>query len=538
MQDNSFEISPGEDFSTNPLPVQLAPLKIAVGLFLFEGRETKKAVVFSLKAIYRDRVLEILSKEGFAKIYRSNNQYFFVRSDQRRLTQITIPQIRDFLLDFVKDKYGGDGISLNDNGITLQASSDLIKEVWLRQQHLITNDAFLSNLPNISLGEILRDKRDRAFLLFKNCVVQVTAEGHTTLSYAELNGYVWADHIVDRNFEYTANWLDCHYAKFHSNVCENDPARITSMQTATGFLIHHYAHPASNRIIIAYDQMITDLDTPEGGTGKGVFLQAVAQVRKTVFIDGKKFDTRDRFVFQQIDEVSQVVGFDDLRKQKGVLDRLNSAVSEGLVVEHKNQKSFHIEPEQMPKLYVSSNAILDMEGNTRKRRQHIIEFAPYYSDLNKKGIGEPILHCHGGRFFDKEDWDLGEWNRFNSYLIYCVEVFLKKGLLPAGLVGVKHNRLIQTTCEEFAKWITDGSYYFNTWYETKPRFTEFKATFFGDDSELKQRTFTGWLKRYAVIENCSLEVKRSAGSQWFMIKSEKLQAVEQNIDLEFENELV
>jgi hypothetical protein len=41
------------------------------------------------------------------------------------------------------------------------------------------------------------------------------------------------------------------------------------MTTGIGYLMHHYFRESEGQAVILYDESITDLNTPMGGSGKG-----------------------------------------------------------------------------------------------------------------------------------------------------------------------------------------------------------------------------------------------------------------------------
>ena len=46
----------------------------------------------------------------------------------------------------------------------------------------------------------IEDTKDTAYLYYRNCAVKITKDEITSIDYIDLGGYVWKDHIIDRNF--------------------------------------------------------------------------------------------------------------------------------------------------------------------------------------------------------------------------------------------------------------------------------------------------------------------------------------------------
>jgi hypothetical protein len=276
-------------------------------------------------------------------------------------------------------------------------------------------------------------------------------------------------------------------------------------------MLHNYNAPEKGQAIILYDEVITDLSKPQGGTGKGVFAKALSLASEMVKIDGKKFDEDDRFCFQLVCDSTQIVFFDDVKTKLG-FDRFNSMLTDGWNIEKKNKDEFRIKPEDSPKVLMSSNSILECEGTTRKRRQSILEFSNHYSKHIVKGNEAPIQEIHGCIFFSS-DWDEEEWRIFYSFLIQCICEFMKNGLAYYEPKNVKPNRLRQVTSDDFAEWISEQTFELDYIYETKPYFENFLATY--PDDKFNQRRFSSFLKKYAAINDWILKHPPASSGKTF-----------------------
>ena len=71
---------------------------------------------------------------------------------------------------------------------------------------------------------------------------------------------------------------------------------------------------------------------------------------------------------------------------------------------------------------------------------------------------------------------------------------------------------MQTTSDDFSEWIKNQKFQLNTEFSISELFTEFKAMYFGEDSDFKQRTFTNWIKTYAQTQTWKLEMKRASSN--------------------------
>lgn len=498
--------------------IKLSDTQFAKGIWLFEtiskNKEgNKKFIVF--KGLYRDGIIKFLSSKGYYKRYREDQSYVFIKEHRNIIEEVEVSLMRDFITDYVdRIKYP---LKVEYEGLHLSVLPAKLKEILLRQDHLIFNENFLGHFPNHT-KQILKDDRETCHIPYTNTIVQLTEEGRNLLTYEDLKETcIWKSQIIARNFHYVEANSDSHFARFLKNI-SSDKGRFDAFQSAIGYLIHNFNHPSKGQAIICYDEQITDLSNPQGGTGKGLFANALKQIRSTVKVDGKKFNANDKFCFQEVKESTQVVWFDDVKPDMG-FDRFNSILTDGWNIEKKYKDSFFIDPKDSPKVLICSNSILENEGSTRKRRQFILEFGNHYSRQIKRGTEEPIIKEHGCTFFDNEDWDSIEWNAFDSFMLDCVAIYLNNGLIPYIHRNIEENRIRQTLGEDFYSWVQEKTFKPDYEYNTKEQFREYKGLFHPEDDKFKQRSFTNLLKRYASIRSWLLSCNANHGVTFFKFQS-------------------
>ncbi|GAA4470452.1 hypothetical protein GCM10023189_59070 [Nibrella saemangeumensis] len=495
----SYDAEQAKDM--RPTVVVLKPdYEVAIDLWLFKFNP--KAEVWGFAGIYRDGALRVLELKGYYKRYRPDeNSFYFIQSEENIIHEV----ITTRMLDSVKAYVEADRTHIKQGPYeaTYEARSETLK----RQVHLLFNDRFLQSLATHT-RPILQDTKDRCFIPFKNGIVEVTAKGIRLLPYSMLDkSCVWRTHVIQRDFKPNAP-THCHFATFHRNVSNDEPDRIKSMMSATGYLIHHYNSPSDGQAVILYDEEITDGKTPQGGTGKGVFCKATAQFRPVAVIDGKKFDPNDRFCFQQVNLDTVIIQIDDPDRKKFSFERFYSVLTEGITVEKKNEHAFKIPLLESPKIVISTNSVLESEGSSNIRRQFVLEFSDYYKKRIKFGEkSNPIVDVHGCTFFT-DDWDDDEWSRFDRYMVDCVHTYLKDGLQPYKSRNVAANRLKQITGDDFFDWVTtcdEGAGLVpDREYQTAELFNDFKTRYAIDD--LKQRGFTNKIKAYAASKGLTYKV--------------------------------
>lgn len=496
-----------------------APTKVSFGLWNFTLKFPKNpddGITSTFAGVYRNGFMAFMEHYGFYKKLRKDNSYFFLRCVDNIIEEIDPINISDFVTKHQKEKGNEISFTMDIDGeqVSFIASLELQDETIKRQCSGIFSKKFLELLFTFE-KEILKDTATECFKLFKNKIYKITADGFTLMDYKDLDGKcVWKNHIINREIEYTVDFKECHFYRFIYNVsdAENDLERHIAFKTSIGYMLHKYNSPEKGQCVILYDEVITDIAKPQGGTGKGVFARALSFLSDLVKIDGKKFDENDRFCFQRVSDSTQIVFFDDVKTKLG-FDRFNSILTDGWNIEKKNKDEFPIPPEDSPKVLMSANSILDCEGSTRKRRQHVLEFSNYYSKHIIKGYEMPIKAIHGCIFFS-EEWDDAEWQNFFSFLLKCIWDFMKDGLCYYEPKNVSTNRLRQTTSDDFAEWITQQNFELNKTYETKQYFEEYKTTFCPDEN-FHQRKFTGWLKKFATLNEWHFSQPKPSGGVTF-----------------------
>lgn len=418
---------------------------------------------------------EFLVRNGFHKYYPSDQSNFFLlRISENIVREILDDNIRDFVFDYLHE--------MEDKSM-YDAYADKIK---------LGKDDFLGFLPNIN-PKFLRDGRDYSYLYFRNCAIRVTANGIERIPYEKLDGYIWARQKIDRDFV-EADYSKAEYRQFLKNISGNDPDRLKTMESTTGYLLHNYNNPSYNPAVILNDEMISD--KPEGGTGKGIFVNAIGKLRKSETIDGKKFDAKDKFQYQRLTADTQLLAYQDVEKNFN-FESLFSMLTDGMTVEGKNQKQLYFPFEKIPKVVITTNHAIKGDGNSHARRKWELEFTQYYKD------GFTPLQEFGHQLFD--DWSAEEWMLFDNYMISNIQLYLSKGLIKSRFKNLEIRRLEASTSSEFREWVLgkDKKYDLNPNFEYlgQDLLNDFCMNYpdYGPAGKIKitHRTFYRWIDEYA-----------------------------------------
>jgi len=475
--------------------------EIAAGLWRL--KVTDKEISFGGK-MYRGGFLGHLVGLGYCKRLDTAGRATLIQEQDSLIEEVQPVQIKDhFYSKYIENVKP---LKVEHEGISIEVTPEKLRESYLNQQHLIFNDGFLEHLPTHT-KPILTDTRSEIFIPFLNGVVKVTDRHEELLPYSSLGDTcIWRDHVIQREYHRT-DPADGHFTKFVSNVCNNRADRVKALKSVTGYLLHRYAEPSKGQVGILYDETPAKKGQPSGGTGKGLHVNGIRQMRSTAKIDGKKFDNKDKFRWQAVTRQTDVVWIDDVH-HKFDFSVLHSCSTDGWNIERKHKDEFFIAPEDSPKVVIASNTILTSQGTTNRRRQFIVEFSDHYSSKIITGTEEPIKDEHGCIFFS-DDWDEAEWSKFYSFMVDCCQLYLSEGLQPYEFENLTRNQLLQNTSDDFAEWALAKGFQTGRQYNNSDLFKEFRDTYYGPDSDLKQRGFTVWMKKLAGINGWEVEIKRS-----------------------------
>ena len=254
---------------------------------------------------------QFLEDNGFYKYCpEGGKNYIFVKVTNNLIDHTSEKEIKDFVLTHL--------LELDDIGVYN----------YFADNTRFFKEEFLSMLSTIEIY-FIADTKDASYLYYKNCAVKITKDGITTLDYLDLGGYVWKDHVIERNFNICSVTGKCDFKKFVSNINGGDEQRVKSMESTLGFLMHGYKNLSFCPAVILNDEVISD--NPEGGTGKGLLMSALSKMKKLVVIDGKSFAFERSFAYQLVSADTQILCVDDVRKQFDTqIESLNKSDSTSL----------------------------------------------------------------------------------------------------------------------------------------------------------------------------------------------------------------
>ena len=447
---------------------------------------------------------QFLEDNGFYKYCpEGGKNYVFVKVTNNLIDHTSDKEIKDFVLTHL--------LELDDVAVYN----------YFADQTRFFKEEFLSLLSTIEIY-FIADTKVSSYLYYKNCAIKITKDGVTTLDYLDLGGYVWKDHVIDRNFMLCQVTQKCDFKKFISNINGGDEARVQSMESTIGFLLHGYKNLSFCPAVILNDEVISD--NPEGGTGKGLIMNALSKMKKLVVIDGKSFAFERSFAYQLVSADTQILCFDDVRKHFD-FERLFSVVTEGLTLEKKNKDAIKIPFSKSPKIAITTNYAIKGAGNSFARRKWELELHQFYTKEFTP------LDEFGKLMFG--DWNDDDWCEFDNYMIGCLTNYLRTGLVKSKFVNLKIRQLSAESCHEFIEWcgLVDSAER-NVMLQTDTRLykNELYSNFIDEYPDygprgrmsISRTKFYKWLIAYAMYKEGTMpEEDRDQQGRWIIIKSKK-----------------
>lgn len=427
-----------------------------------------------------ENLIQFLHNNGFHLYQLDVTSYILVRVKENIVSQISLKDIKEYVRDYVHFQ---------------KALSESIKHAILNAINVYTGLFSMEKLNALRRIEanFHQDTETAMYFYFRNAFVEVTKDGIDLKPYSDLNGFIWQNQILARDFikPADANAVESFmFTTFVEKICsvrngnswEIDEKRLFAFVSLLGYALH--THKKERRALVFTDTEITD--NPEGRTGKTIIGKALGKLRVYSEVDGKGFDPADRFRYQDASLDTQVLHLNDVGRGKKCFDfeMMFTAVTEGVRVEKKGQPTFTIKPT----IIISSNRALNISGGSARARVIEFEFANYFSD---KHSPKDEFGCW---FFD--DWSAQQWNIFDFFMMTCAMQYLTDGIVFPKQVNLNERKLIQETGNNTDfKRFADESLKPGTNYIKRILFASFLAQF-PEHSKLTAQRFTKWLHAY------------------------------------------
>jgi hypothetical protein len=289
--------------------------------------------------------------------------------------------------------------------------------------------------------KIMHDKQDKCYFPFANKIVVITKDNISSINYGDIDEYIWESQIIDKDIKINTEFdpLSSVFFKFLCKISADDAKRVQYAMTLIGYILHSFKDPSKPYAPILAEE--TDDESKGGGTGKGLFFQAIAKLIPVVIIDGKTFKPDKNFAYQRVTLGTKLVIIEDCPKNVD-FEKFYPTITEGITIEKKNQDELHLNFSESPKIAFTTNYTISNNSEHSRRRQRVLEFAPFFNSKNTP------LDVFGHTFFT--DWDHDEWTKFYNLMFYCVKEYMEIGIVQVdNSAKLKRKQIKQQFGEDF-----------------------------------------------------------------------------------------
>lgn len=434
-----------------------------------------------------------LEKHNFFKYFpTSSNTFTFIQKFQGLVEETNEKRIKDFVLSEL--------LSRPDIGF---APYDMMANTTK-----YFGADFLSCLNSTEI-ELKEDTAETCYLYFKNKVIKVEKDTIEEIEYLNIDGYVWRKQVIDRDFIATDHHQSV-FRKFIWLISGQDVERYNSFKSVIGYLLHSFKTSSNNKAIIFNDETISE--NPNGGSGKGVFWNALSKMKKVASIDGKTFEFTKSFPYQTVSTDTQILIFDDVKKNFS-FESLFSLITEGITLEYKGQDAIKLPVQKSPKILITTNYTIGGVGGSFERRKFEVEMSSYFNHQHT-----PIDEFKHLLF---DDWNDAEWSRFDNYMIQCTQFYLQNGLVKNEFKNLEIRKFIKETSFEFYEWATPENLPLGVRLPKDEIFNLLVRDYSDLSKWLRKKTLTKWLKIYGEFKGYKILEGKSNNNYWIEFEAPK-----------------
>lgn len=439
-----------------------------------------------------------LESLNYRKYYPSEKTktFIFVKKENKFIDIITEFQIKD---DILKN------LIINNQLDAFDTAADNLA---------LFSSKYLSMIDTADV-KMDKDSNDYAMIYYSNLALKISKDAIDKIEYEDMDSFVWKSQVINRDYVD----VDHHESQFRSFIwfaSGQNREKYNTMKSVIGYLLHSHKTASNNKAIIFNDETISD--TPNGGSGKGIIINGIGHMKKTSTIDGKTFDFNKSFAFQTVNTDTQVLAFDDVRKNFD-FERLFSVITEGITIEYKGKDAIKIPVQDSPKIIISTNYTIKTDGGSFQRRIFELEMSDYF------GVHHTPLDQFGNLLYD--EWNIDEWNRFDKFMINCLQYYLENGLVKSKTNNLELRKYINETSQEFYEFsITDNAIKNDIRIGKNEALNEYHNEYPDSKKFVTSRTFIKWIKKYSEYRKLNYTEGNTNGQRWFTLSKETTSKVE------------
>lgn len=472
-----------------------------------DGKPVVDSTTGEIKEEYRlsyDAGITFLHNNGFC-LFPAGDGYRFIRVDENK-SQVELTneiKIEKFFLDYLN----------SDDSDEFKK----VREIFRRSVSKYCNERQLRGMKYYT-PQLRKDTPDAAYVYFNNCYFEITKDEARRYDYHKTDGFIWKKQVIEHEFS-NLEWMGCDFHQFliraitakqvndESELDESDRKKYLAAVTGIGYMLHKYKNPTLTKTIIGVDKKTrSNNDETNGGSGKSLYSKAVGKMMNMLILDGPNFKFEDQFAFQRVGPDTELINFNDVLGNFN-FNRLFGMITEEFTYNPKYQPSVTVPFSESPKFYISTNHTLRGDGESVRRRQHIIEFSDYFNADHTPAKEFGRMFFYG--------WDDQEWSRFYGYFMHCIKTYLDIGLVDFPLENYALRKLLEwnqgagVELNDYLNETVKDQLIHKPIFDKKKLFEGFLGTTSVDVKYIKLNSFSGQLKIWANINNLEINAHKN-----------------------------
>lgn len=425
-----------------------------------------------------ERCMNFLHNRGFGKYIRDSLRTF-VRVENKIVNTVSVDDIRDFLMQFTRAFLKEDILEMLHRG-----GAQYVGDFHLQQ---------------MKYAEVKFKERERdcEYLYWKDKFWKITASEIKEMDYSQLHHFIWGNQkkeynppimpdlwkvqqIVDndefKTVHYTISLTDegkkCDFLRFLVNASnftwrrekkiaegkqENgQPVKIEPEEfldnqhhlvaklCAIGYMLSEYKDPSVTKAVVGVDGKQSEIGESNGRSGKSLLGELFNIATPTNYIDGKIADVeRDTFIWTEITENTRIVFIDDVKRSFD-FEMMLPKLTGPWAINYKGGGRVTLPFNISPKLYITTNHVINGDSDSFLDRQWSIAFSDFYNARHKP------TDDFGQMFFS--EWNQEQWNLFWNMIAQCIKLYHIYGYVESPGERIQQRRLRQSMGEEFIAW--------------------------------------------------------------------------------------
>lgn len=274
-----------------------------------------------------------------------------------------------------------------------------------------------SRLDKFEDTDCVQDSSDVCYKFYNNVAVRITATGIKAIEYDKIDGFIWADKMLSRNYQSQSDAAtEDLYERYLKNATGPDEKGNVKdyVKNVIGFLCHDYNSPISLYAIIL-TEMVND-PRKGGGSGKNIFVNLLKNFIGVSTASGAMIKWDDKF-YAVWNDSSRIYFIPDIPKKIN-WEFIKSTI-EDPYINKKYKGEYSVNIQESPKVVFNTNYSYEDSDGGLKRRFRPVEFTDYYTVRG----GVDVVH---GKLFP-DGFTKEEWNGFDDFVLRCIQFHLQQG---------------------------------------------------------------------------------------------------------------